>query len=142
MPGYFFSAFDEKKKQPLGSCGIHDGDWCELTQLAVDLRDAAESDEPLDGASRAPSAAEVEKLPPFDPEQFVLLGEDPRWKEYGDGGGARWCSAATVAAYAKAMRALDACVGTHSAREAWARYLSAVEALAGNKQGLYCSTDE
>jgi hypothetical protein len=142
MPGYFALAWDPKKKRPGGETGLHDGDWWELMDVATSLREAAQWKEPLDGAERVPTAAELKALPSFSPEHFVLLGDEPEWKELGKGGGARWCSPATVAGYARAVRAVDDCVGSHHAREAWERYRDAVERLAKKKLGLYVSTDE
>ena len=144
MPGYFYCAFDPKKKCPGRSVGIHDGDWWELTALVGRLRDAAADGEPIAGGLKVPTSKQVDALPSFDPEQFLLLGEDADWKLFGsaeeESGPSRWCSPTVLARHEKAMRAVDGCIPL-AERAPWQRYLDAVTKLVARKQGLYCSTD-
>ena len=145
MPGYFWRSFSPSRKRPGKAVGIHDGDWWELVQLVTDLCDAADDALPLADGLAIPTRRQVDRLPAFDPEQVLLLGEDPDWKRYGpeesEVGPARWCTPATLARYVKAMRSLDACI-PQSRRQEWQRYLDSITGLVAKKQGLYCSTDE
>src|ERR1043165_4288036 len=105
MPGYFWLAFDPVPPLPGDPVAIHDNDWWVLTNLVSALQDAAELGDSLEDGASVPTVAQVEALPEFDPEQFLLLGRDPSWLPYGDDEdyvSARWCRDVVLARWASA----------------------------------------